>query len=232
MIPQCFESTKIKLPLGYNFGLVAATSDTPDSFEIFKFVISTENHYPDGASPPPTQEPLSSEPKIDLRQKRDSRDLEDVPETPASEIKSQEAQFADLHNRLQSMSRQFSILTRDFQSFQSAAAVQNEGLSAQIARLEAKLGNLDLVPSHGKKLDGIEKVARQTRDDVHAALEKQVASLRMSVQEVHHGLISTVGDHALTLGSIILVVSGSQLLTVSAYLIYKKRKSAGGKKYL
>jgi hypothetical protein len=33
----CFESSKIRLPLGYNFGITAASAENPDSFEIFKF---------------------------------------------------------------------------------------------------------------------------------------------------------------------------------------------------
>jgi mannose-binding lectin 1 len=39
-----FESNKIKLPLGYNFGITAASAENPDTFEVFKLVNTTENH--------------------------------------------------------------------------------------------------------------------------------------------------------------------------------------------
>jgi hypothetical protein len=47
----CFESDKIKLPLGYNFGITAASAENPDSFEIMQFVTTTEQHTPDIQDP-------------------------------------------------------------------------------------------------------------------------------------------------------------------------------------
>jgi mannose-binding lectin 1 len=36
----CFQTTKVGLPSGYKFGVTAATPDTPDSFEVFKFAVT------------------------------------------------------------------------------------------------------------------------------------------------------------------------------------------------
>lgn len=36
----CFQTPKVALPTGYKFGVTAATPDTPDSFEVFKFTVT------------------------------------------------------------------------------------------------------------------------------------------------------------------------------------------------
>ena len=40
---SCFESDSISLPTGYHLGISAASADNPDSFEVFKVVVMTEN---------------------------------------------------------------------------------------------------------------------------------------------------------------------------------------------
>lgn len=51
----CFETQKARLPRGYYFGLTAATSEAPDSFELFNFVVSAPKgakKYDQAPSPP------------------------------------------------------------------------------------------------------------------------------------------------------------------------------------
>ncbi|KAK3375075.1 concanavalin A-like lectin/glucanase domain-containing protein [Podospora didyma] len=40
----CFESDKIRLPSGYNFGITAASAENPDSFEVFKLVVLNDDN--------------------------------------------------------------------------------------------------------------------------------------------------------------------------------------------
>lgn len=46
----CFQTPKVALPLGNVFGVTAATPDNPDSFELFKFVVTSGAQ---AAAPPP-----------------------------------------------------------------------------------------------------------------------------------------------------------------------------------
>lgn len=106
---DCFSSDKISLPSGYYFGLTAGTADQPDSFEIQRFVVSDtipheHLHTQKGGAPPNNAEPPTLQ-KLD----RFPGSPEAVPDRMAEEIKSQDEQFADLHNRLQSLTHQVCI---------------------------------------------------------------------------------------------------------------------------
>lgn len=39
----CFETGNIRIPAGYHFGISAASAETPDSFEVFKLVVTTDS---------------------------------------------------------------------------------------------------------------------------------------------------------------------------------------------
>ncbi|RAL60543.1 hypothetical protein DID88_009739 [Monilinia fructigena] len=131
----CFQSNKIKLPLGYVFGVTAASAENPDSFEIFKFVVTTDSHTPDNQvqnhagqnqqqfqaanNPPPNQQQNHQQ-----NQGQDQR--LDIPgETPASDYKSSDAQFADLHNRLQAMMKHITALNARFLPIPSQLPLKN-----------------------------------------------------------------------------------------------------------
>lgn len=106
----CFSSDKISLPAGYYFGITASTGENPDSFEINKFFVQT------GAGQASTGQPVQQEQQQQSNQQAAQQQPtlqkmdafpgapEAVPDRSADQIKGQEDQFADLHNRLQSMS--------------------------------------------------------------------------------------------------------------------------------
>lgn len=233
----CFESSKIKLPLGYNFGITAASAENPDSFEVFKFVSTTESHTPDvqdpnagvqnaGMSPPPAtnQIPTPNEAKNAGTSPNDKL-FSDPPEAPASQFQSSAEQFSDLHNRLQSLMRNINAVhkTSDLQSQQAQA--RHEEVMGHIVRMD---NTLDRIERLAKKIE-------QVQDDVtdlHNALDRNVANLRGDVRNTHSTMLSTIASMGTGLGKFVLVVLGSNGLLVLCYLVYKRRKANTPKKYL
>jgi lectin, mannose-binding 1 len=187
----CFESPKIKLPLGYSFGITAVSAENPDSFEVFKFVTTTESHTPDITDP--TNQGISNsgmgasnQNTGDSAQNQaapgDIPTYNDPPDAPASSYQSSAEQFYDLHNRLQAMMKHINSLSRISETYQREASTRHEELAAQIGRMEASLGRLVEVQ---KKLDEVQSDVRQTKNDLHNALDRHVAGLRGEVRSTH-----------------------------------------------
>ena len=235
----CFDSKKIKLPLGYSFGISAASAENPDSFEIFKFVTTTESHTPDVQDPnSANQQEFGGAGQAQSQNQNSNQDpgsipaFSDPPEVPAENIRSSDAQFADLHNRLQAMMKHISALNRDTTHYQQNAKSENDKLVAQISRLEASIAKLDALASMERKIDEIKGDVRQTKSDLHNSLDKHVTSLKTTVRDTHHSLLGSVAANAPSVAMYVFVVLGSQALLVVAYLVYKRRKANGPKKYL
>jgi mannose-binding lectin 1 len=192
----CFESSKIRLPLGYNFGITAASAENPDSFEIFKFVTTTESHTPDiqdpnagiqnqRMSPPPVRNniPTSDQAQGPGFSPNDIPSFSDPPEAPASQYQSSAEQFSDLHNRLQAMMRNINALHKANDMYSQQAAVRHEDLMGHIARQENALERIEALM---KKVEEVQKDVRQTKSDLHNALDNHVAGLRGEVTRTHN----------------------------------------------
>jgi mannose-binding lectin 1 len=239
----CFDSKRIKLPLGYSFGISAASAETPDSFEVFKFVTTTESHTPDVQDPnSANQQQFGGAGQAQTQNQNQNQNanqdpgsipsFSDPPEVPAENIRSSDAQFADLHNRLQAMMKHISALNRDLTHYQQNARSESEKLVAQVSRLEASISKLDGLASMERKIDEIKGDVRQTKSDLHNSLDKHVMSLKSAVRDTHHTLLGSVAASAPSVAMYVFVVMGSQALMVVAYLVYKRRKANGPKKYL
>jgi mannose-binding lectin 1 len=244
----CFESDKVRLPLGYNFGITAASAENPDSFEVFKFVVTTESHTPDMADPNPpaaqqagqqfaavgNEQAGQAQAPVANQSPNDGTipSFSDPPEVPASTIIDSAAQFADLHNRLQAMMKHISALNRDISHFQASSTSRSSKLDEQISSLQREVAGLSLLKSMDKKLDEIRQDVRQTKSDLHNALDRKVEGIRQEVRSTHNTMLGRMEERAVGVLGYVLVVVGSQALTVVAYLVYKRRKNGGSKKYL
>ncbi|KUJ19555.1 concanavalin A-like lectin/glucanase [Mollisia scopiformis] len=242
---NCFESTRIKLPLGYNFGITAASAENPDSFEMFKFVTTTETHTPDyvdqsklGQIPENADankawdqqtNQVQDNQNQNQNQGGDIPSFKDPPEEPASKFHSSAEQFADLHNRLQSMNKHIGALSRDQSMYSQQANSRYDDLNSRISRIEAAI---DKLRGLSDKLDTIHSDVRQTKSDLHNALDKHVAGLRGEVRNTHSVLAGTLEGMGTGVGKFVWVVLGSQVLLIGAYLLYKRRKANSPKKYL
>jgi lectin, mannose-binding 1 len=247
----CFESDKVKIPLGYNFGISAASAENPDSFEVFKLVTTTESHTPDVVDPNAEQQQqdqqrwmANSDPKspnYNIRRGREppqpnnpgTGDIpsfsSDPPEVPAASIQNSNEQFADLHNRLQAMMKHISALNRDFINFQTNSATRHAELIKTISNLEAAFNRLNDINA---KLGEIQADVRQTKQDLHNSLDRHISGLKNEVRSGHSTVMGTIAGLGTGVGKFVLVVVGSQALTVGAYLLYKRRKANSPKKYL
>ncbi|KAB8289815.1 hypothetical protein EYC80_010102 [Monilinia laxa] len=251
----CFQSNKIKLPLGYVFGVTAASAENPDSFEIFKFVVTTDSHAPDDQvqnhagqnqqqfqaanNPPPNQQ--------QNHQQNQGQDQKlDIPgETPASDYKSSDAQFADLHNRLQAMMKHITALNRDLSQYQANSLSRTDTLNGNInsltktiSHLESSLSKLESIPALERNLRDVANDVKSTKKELHEALDRHVLSLKQRVAESHGSVLGTVGEglksnkSGVGYAGLAFVVVGSQVGLVVAYVLYKKRKNGGSKKFL
>jgi mannose-binding lectin 1 len=248
----CFASGEVKVPLGYSLGISAASSSEPDSFEVFKFVVTTESHTPEihGGSKDAHRKPEQDEihapsflsqghPQHPDSQKREENEKwDDLPEVDASKI-ALNNQFADLHNRLQGVTKHLLTTSRDLVHYQNLAASRHQTIldllhtletaTAGIHQLQDKLSRFEHVE---RKVDQIAQDVRATKSDLHNALDQHISGLRLEVRDTHHSVMGTVRSGAVGVGKFVLVVLGSQALTVTAYLLYKRSKNSGGKKYL
>ncbi|KAF4624879.1 hypothetical protein G7Y89_g13291 [Cudoniella acicularis] len=246
----CFESSKIKLPLGNYFGITAASAEIADSFEVFKFVTTTDSHTPDvvghsqqeyipevHGQPPAHEETQQnqdqhSKPPQNQEGQKDTGTIpaySDADNTPASKYQSSAEQFADLHNRLQLMMKHISTMNRDIQEYQN---LQNERHNAIMTRLHSIEASVKIQEGTPSIMRDIQSDVRQTKADLHNALDQHVAGLKTAVRDSHHSVLGTLARTGTGLGKFVLVVVGSQCVVVAAYILYKRRKAGGPKKYL
>lgn len=245
----CFESDKISIPPGYKLGITAASADNPDSFEIFKMVVMSENVDPsqdthhqkvlsqdgvaqDGgffanaeAKDPPAYQAGSSG-------RWDSGFEDDIADADAGTITSSAAQFADLHSRIQSTNHHLSTIFKRITQQDIAGETRHAEIAKQINDLKGLLSKLDKIDSLESKITNLEAEMRKLKGDVTNKVNSAERSIKGVVTDTHATLHDVVKEHASPgHGRLIAVIVGSQLILVAGYVIYKKKKSSP-KKYL
>ncbi|KAF3769966.1 concanavalin A-like lectin/glucanase [Cryphonectria parasitica EP155] len=250
----CFESNRISIPAGYKLGLTAASADNPDSFEIFKMVVMTENFDP--ARDKHTQQVLSQDSGSAQAQDGglfgqaqdppaaaqggsagssgnfDSAFDDDIAEADAGSITSSGAQFADLHTRLQSVNRHTSSIFRKLAKNDIIGETRHSELAGQIGELKSMLSKLNKLDDMEKKISSLEGEIRKLKGDVSSKVSNMERSIKNLVSDTHSTLNETVKAHAAPgHGRLIAVIVGSQIVMAVGYILYKRRKSSP-KKYL
>ena len=128
------------MPPDYYFGISAASADTPDSFEIYKLVTTTSSSIA-------REEPRRFQPP----QQQQQQIFQD---TPAAQYTSQDAQFADLHDKIQVMAHSLDNLFREV----SKLAQNSEGRHQEISR---NVMSADQLNAMDQRVQGIEKTVRE-----------------------------------------------------------------------
>ncbi|KAK0621336.1 concanavalin A-like lectin/glucanase domain-containing protein [Bombardia bombarda] len=256
----CFESDHIRLPSGYNFGITAASADNPDSFEVYKLVVLTDdnnnNHnqnnnnnndygnqaQQDQAQHHHQQQPIGGDAErphmrfgksgMKAQVPDDPYDTQ-IPDESADRITSSKAQFADLHNRIQSTNHHLSTIFRQVAQAQIVGEQRHEEVSIMLGELKGLLSKLDRIESSfDGRIQGLEKEVRSLRNDLSARLRDSENSIKYHVSDKHESLADHVKKHAAPGHTkLILVIVGCQLGLVGGYVFYKRRKSMP-KKYL
>lgn len=157
---------QVKLPSDYSFGISAATAETPDSFEAFKFILTT----------------LPSAPQQDNQAQQAPKQtaLPTLADTLASSFKSQDSQFEDLHNRLQVLAHAMDALYREI----TKLAKESEGRHQQLVQnslVTEKLNAMD------QRIQTIESSVRE--------YPGQFATLQRILRDSHSKLTVGLPEH-------------------------------------
>lgn len=158
--------SQVKLPSDYSFGISAATAETPDSFEAFKFTLTTL--------------PSTPQRENQAQQAPTETSLPTLADTLASSFKSQDSQFEDLHNRLQVLAHAMDALYREI----TKLAKESEGRHQQLAQnspVTEKLNAMD------QKIQTIESIVRE-----HSG---QLANLQAFLRDSHSKLTVGLPQH-------------------------------------
>ncbi|KAI4202959.1 MAG: hypothetical protein LQ350_002176 [Teloschistes chrysophthalmus] len=208
------------MPSGYFFGISAASADTPDSFEVYKFVAST----PTGITrelprrnPPSQQPPPPASNAGAAVNGQDSR-------SSSSDIQLA-AQVTDLQNRLQSMSQQVDNVFREVQQLVSKFEARHQELAHKITSNE-QLSALD------RRVQSFEDTLRSHEghfSSIQGALKDSHSTLNEGLTQHMTHLISTKSPKT---SSFIIALIVFQLLLAGSYVMYKRRRANGPKKYL
>ncbi|MCJ1390128.1 hypothetical protein MMC18_002986 [Xylographa bjoerkii] len=203
----CFRSDKILLPSDNYFGITAASSDTPDSFEIYKFVLSTTATY---AREEPRQQIQNAPP---TPQQQPSADLTALQE----QLNSASASLSSLSSTLISRLDSLSALV--------ATAERQRVLDGRLAALENQLGELkQTIALAGKDTGG-------KFEEMHAKIGERHDALLEGLQERVGNLLITGGKKR-SWGFLMLMVVLVQVGGLAGYWYYRKRRDGGVKKYL
>ncbi|KAL8681565.1 MAG: hypothetical protein Q9186_002305 [Xanthomendoza sp. 1 TL-2023] len=216
---RCFSSDKIKLPSGYYFGISAASADTPDSFEIYKFVTSAApgitRELP-RRDPPPHQPPPASNPGAANNNHGSRGSSSDAQFT---------SQLTDLQNRLQTVSHALDNVFREVQQLASKSEARHQDLSHKVVSSE-QLSAMDT------RIQSIESTLRGFSgqfSNIHSSLKDSHSTLNEGLTQQMTHIISTKSPR---MSSFVIVVIVFQLLLAGSYVLYKRRKANGPKKYL
>ena len=230
---SCFRSDKVLLPSNNYFGITAASSDTPDSFEIYKFALST--------TPSVSREEPRRAWYREQQQPQDSNtDNQATPPSPVAQPFDPQqqqqqqqpllsaSQLADLQSRLTSTTQSLDTLSTTLLSrldilssliSSSATADQVRALEARLSQLEAQLGGLQKeIGDHGGRVN-----------DIHVKLGEKHDALLEGLQERVVDAIRRRGPRA---GVLVLMVVVVQIGLVGMWYVWRKRKEGGTKKYI
>ncbi|OLN83095.1 Protein EMP47 [Colletotrichum chlorophyti] len=236
----CFETDKVKIPPGYTFGITAASADNPDSFEIFKMVVMSEklenNQHQNQQQQQKQQahDQKSNQGKPNSPRSGDSEpiDLNAIPDSEADTITSSKAQFADLHNRLQSVNHQLGTIFRSVNQYGQQAEHRHSETSQLIDSVRQELRKFDKINDIEGRINALEREIRAMRTDLNLQMKNTEHSLKGYMSDHHATLSSNIVAATPGHGKLIAVIIGSQIVLAVGYWVYKRRRNSMPKKYL
>ena len=159
------------MPPDYYFGLTAASAETADSFEVYKFNLFTSRSIT-------REEPRRAQPPI--ARQADQRDKVPPPETQVPSSGPSDTQFDDLHIRLQSMAQSIDSLFQEVKQLADKSERRHQELSRNVIAAD-RLNSVD------QRLQGIEKTMRD--------YQGQFSSLQSTLKDSHSSLVEGLPKH-------------------------------------
>ena len=158
------------MPPDYYFGLTAASAETADSFEVYKFNLFTSRSItreePRRAQPPAAQ--------------MDQRDNAPQPETQVPLTGPSDAQFDKLNIRLESMAQSIDSLFQEVKQLADKSEGRHQELSRNVIAAD-KFNSVD------QRLQGIEKTMRD--------YQGQLSSLQSTLKDSHSSIVEGLPKH-------------------------------------
>lgn len=158
------------MPPDYYFGLTAASAETADSFEVYKFNLFTSRSIT-------REEPRRAQPPAG---QADQRGNAPPPETQIPSNGPSEAQFDKLHIRLRSMGQSIDSLFQEFRQLADKSEGRHQELSRGVIAAD-RLNSMD------QRLQGIEKTMRE--------YQGQISSLQSTLKESHSSIVEGLPKH-------------------------------------
>ncbi|KAI4939061.1 uncharacterized protein J4E92_000343 [Alternaria infectoria] len=256
----CFKTNKVDLPEGYYFGVSASSAENPDSFEVHKFVVSTTNSYTREEPNLSKKDYINSQQQHQQQQNLaaqqgheqqthkqnqgqqnygSSTSQQNIPkmleDVLAGNIRSQQDQFADLHNRIQI------INNRVYEIAETVTLIHKENME-RWEELHRRIVPMD--DRAAATIRNMEKVERTTMQILRDIENKDYKDM---MQQIHHALDrnhghvmsslpgmmgDVVGSHGPSLMTFFFIAVAVQIMITGAYIVYKKRRGGAPKKYL
>jgi mannose-binding lectin 1 len=241
----CFESDQITIPPGNFFGITAASADNPDSFEVFKLVVMTEdlNAKSDGQQQQQQQQQQyqgQNQAKAQTSYGRNNQNSprgetafdDEIPDAAPDTITSSKSQFADLHNRLQSVNHHLATIFRQVASANNMAEKRHEESSQMINELKQAMSKLDKLDWVNNEIAKMQRDIQNVKSELNNKLTQSEDNIKRSISNNHGTMLEHVATHATPRhGKFIFVIIGSQFLLVAGYIYYERKKTLP-KKYL
>jgi len=246
---MCFESDKIRLPSGYNFGVTASSADNPDSFEVFKLVVLTGENSHEYAGMYQTQQQAQQQqqqqqtqqqqPPVQRRQIIPDDPYDNIiPDEDPDKIVSSKAQFADLHNRIQSVNHHLSTIFRSMAQNAAILEQRHSETSQLISDIKGLLSSNNHVVSERlrsleNKIQELDRQITQLQSEFHARIGASENAIMMHVSDRHAALAGDVREHTSSgYMRLLIILLGGQAAMAGGYFYYKKKRMAVPKKYL
>ncbi|KAH7356293.1 concanavalin A-like lectin/glucanase domain-containing protein [Pyrenochaeta sp. MPI-SDFR-AT-0127] len=252
---SCFKTDKIKLPEGYYFGVSASSAENPDSFEVHKFIVSTtnsntreepnKNRYAN-ADQHQQQQNIAMQ-KVHEQQTHQqqqqqygsSTDQKSIPkmleDVLAGNIRSQQDQFADLHNRIQIINNRVANMLELVEQMHKLNEQRFNDLMHRVVPIDdrsaATIRNVEKVERTTMSIlrDLESRDFKELMQQVHRAIENSQEGLSRSLPLA---MGAVVGSHKPSLISFLFIAIAVQIMVTGAYIVYKKRRNGAPKKYL
>ena len=154
------------MPPDYTFGITAASAETPDSFEAYKFQLSS-----------------SQASKQEQPQQHQATGFQPGADAHSSMYKTSDSQFEDLHQKLQSLQQAVDKLEHDITKLQGDA----ESRHRETTRGLPSRDTLNTIASQSDKLDRIERTLN--------GFQSQFSTLRGVLKDSHDSLTEGLPKH-------------------------------------
>ncbi|CUS10279.1 unnamed protein product [Tuber aestivum] len=119
----CFETSRVRLPTGYHYGISAATSETPDSYELFSILLSSPERI-DLSQPKDSHHGGQPQQHLDQNQHREQEQehgrtphkqdytmyTPEYGDESPEKYKNEHDQFVDVHNRIQGITHHLTAI--------------------------------------------------------------------------------------------------------------------------